>query len=328
SSTSTSAKLYKWASADGEFRRQVSSFRDSVSEGGRFAPEKDRYHLYISHACPWAHRTVLVRNLKGLEDVIGLSVVDYLMTPDGWHFSTEEETPGSIPDSVNNAKFIREIYFKANPEYSGRFTVPVLWDKKEQTIVNNESSEIIRIFNSGFNSLLVVPFFRPELDFYPSALAKEIDALNEWVYDQINNGVYKTGFATTQAAYDKNVEILFQGLDKVEAHLVEGNRVWLVGNQFTEADIRLFTTIVRFDPVYHTHFKCNKKTISHDYPHILKWLRRVYQLPKVRETVNLEHIKKHYFMSHIQINPTKVVPAWNGPNLDIPVIEESIAPLN
>ncbi|ORY23324.1 hypothetical protein BCR33DRAFT_810740 [Rhizoclosmatium globosum] len=254
------AKLYKWASPDGEFRRQVSSFRDTVSKTGRFQPEAGRYHLYISHACPWAHRTHLVRNLKGLEHVIGLSVVDYLMTPEGWHFSTPEETPGCIPDDVNNAKYIKEIYFKANAEYSGRFTVPVLWDKKEQTIVNNESSEIIRMLNFEFN------------DF--------------WIYDQINNGVYKSGFATTQEAYEKNVEILFEGLDRVELRLKESDPS---GFRYP-----FVTTIVRFDPVYHGHFKCNKKTISHDYPYLLKWLRRVSQISKVKETINLEHIKKHY----------------------------------
>ncbi|KAJ3292443.1 S-glutathionyl-(chloro)hydroquinone reductase [Rhizoclosmatium sp. JEL0117] len=311
------AKLYKWASPDGEFRRQVSSFRDTVSKTGRFQPEAGRYHLYISHACPWAHRTHLVRNLKGLEHVIGLSVVDYLMTPEGWHFSTPEETPGCIPDDVNNAKYIKEIYFKANAEYSGRFTVPVLWDKKEQTIVNNESSEIIRMLNSEFNDFAT----NPSLDLYPTAHAAEIDSINSWIYDQINNGVYKSGFATTQEAYEKNVEILFEGLDRVELRLKESDSKWLVGEQLTEADIRLFTTIVRFDPVYHGHFKCNKKTISHDYPYLLKWLRRVYQISKVKETINLEHIKKHYYMSHIQINPSKVVPVWNGPVLDSPIIE-------
>ncbi|KAJ3075382.1 S-glutathionyl-(chloro)hydroquinone reductase [Podochytrium sp. JEL0797] len=311
------AKLYKWASPDGEFRRQVSSFRDSVAQTGRFTPSKDRYHLYISLACPWAHRALLVRNLKGLQDVIGLSVVDHHMTPNGWHFSTPEETAGCIPDTVNNAKFIKEIYFKANAEYSGRFTVPVLWDKQENTIVNNESSEIIRMLNSSFNDFAK----NPGLNFYPASLAAEIDSVNEWVYDEINNGVYKSGFATSQEAYEKNVEILFNALDRVEARLKDGDRKWLVGDQLTEADIRLFTTIVRFDPVYHGHFKCNKKAISFDYPAILKWLRRVAQVSGVRETVNLEHIKKHYYMSHIQINPTKVVPVWNGPVLDSPVIE-------
>ncbi|KAI8618626.1 glutathione S-transferase omega-like 2 [Chytriomyces sp. MP71] len=304
------APLYKWAGADGEFRRQVSSFRDNVSAEGRFKPESGRYHLYISLACPWAHRTLIVRKLKGLESHIGLSVVDYIMTKDGWHFSTAEETPGCIPDTVNHAKFIREVYFKANSEYSGRFTVPVLWDTKEQTIVNNESSEIIRIFNKEFNNLSS----KPELDLYPESLKVEIDAANEWVYDQINNGVYKSGFATTQDAYERNVQILFSGLDRVESILKTQD--YLVGNQLTEADIRLFTTIVRFDPVYHGHFKCNLKTITHDYPAILRWLRTVYQIPGVKETVDFQHIKAHYYMSHLQINPNQIVPLWNGPDLD------------
>ncbi|KAJ3344831.1 S-glutathionyl-(chloro)hydroquinone reductase, partial [Entophlyctis luteolus] len=255
-----------WASADGEFRRQISSFRSFIGANGPFVAERGRYHLYISLACPWAHRTLIVRNLKGLEDVIGLSVVDYHMTKDGWHFSTPETTPGCIADSVkyinSHASFIKDIYFKANKDYVGRFTVPVLWDKKEQTIVNNESSEILRMFNSEFNSFSD----KPELDLYPVHLRDEIDAINSWIYDQINNGVYKTGFATTQEAYEKNCKILFDGLDRVEAHLADGNKRYLVGDQLTEADIRLFTTVVRFDPVYHGHFKCNLKTITHDYP--------------------------------------------------------------
>ncbi|KAJ3218185.1 hypothetical protein HDU67_006447 [Dinochytrium kinnereticum] len=261
---------------------------------------------------PWAHRTLIFRDLKGLQDVISLSVVDYLMTKDGWHFSSPEETPGAIPDTVNGAKFIREVYFKANPNYSGRFTVPVLWDKKTETIVNNESSEIIRMFNTGFNEFAM----NPALDFYPKDLASQIDEVNAWVYDQINNGVYKSGFATTQDAYLKNVEILFDGLDRVEK-MLEG-KTWLVGDRITEADIRLFTTIVRFDPVYHTHFKCNKKTISDNYPNILRWTRQIYQIPGVAPTVDMTHIKRHYYMSHLQINPYQIVPVWNGPVLDEP----------
>ncbi|KAJ3191864.1 S-glutathionyl-(chloro)hydroquinone reductase [Irineochytrium annulatum] len=302
-SSKCSAPIYKWADKkDGEFRRQVSSFRSMIGSA-EFPAEKDRYHLYISLACPWAHRTLIVRNLKGLEGVIGLSIVDPLMTKDGWHFSSPEETPGAIPDDVNGAKYIRELYFKAEKDFSGRFTVPVLWDKKTQTIVNNESSEIIR------SNL-------PNLDLYPAALRGEIDEVNKWVYDEVNNGVYKTGFATTQEAYNKNVDILFNGLDKVEK-LLEG-KTWLVGDRFTEADVRLFTTIVRFDPVYHGHFKCNKGTISHSFPNILRWLRHVYQIPKVAETVNIQHIKTHYYKSHIQINPYGIVGAWNGPVLDEP----------
>ncbi|KAJ3138505.1 S-glutathionyl-(chloro)hydroquinone reductase [Physocladia obscura] len=287
---------------------------------------------------PWAHRTLIVRNLKGLEDVIGLSVVDHHMTKEGWHFSEPETTPGAILDTVkcviyvfgSHAAFIKEIYYKANKDFVGRFTVPVLWDKKEQTIVNNESSEIIRMFNSEFNALWKIISLenssdKPELDFYPMPLRPEIDAINEWIYDQINNGVYKSGFATTQEAYEKNVKILFQALDRVETHLTTGNKHYLIGNQLTEADIRLFTTIVRFDPVYHGHFKCNIKTISHDYPHILKWLRRIYQTPKIADTVNLTHIKAHYYVSHLNINPTAIIGIWNGPVLDFPIIAEEDA---
>ncbi|KAI8829808.1 glutathione S-transferase [Chytriomyces cf. hyalinus JEL632] len=309
--TDATAKLYKWAGADGEFKRQVSSFRETIAPGTRFAPESGRYHLYVSLACPWAHRTLIVRALKGLESHIGVSVVDYLMTKDGWHFSSAEQTPGCIPDNLNNAKYIKEIYFKANPEYSGRFTVPVLWDTKEQTIVNNESSEIIRILNKEFNQFSS----NPELDLYPTATAANIDATNEWIYDQINNGVYKSGFATTQETYARNVAILFEGLDRVEAILAKNT--YLVDNKFTEADVRLFTTIVRFDPVYHGHFKCNLRTISHDYPAILRWARRIYQMRGIKESVDMVHIKRHYYMSHIQINPTQVVPLWNGPDLEV-----------
>ncbi|KAJ3332873.1 S-glutathionyl-(chloro)hydroquinone reductase [Blyttiomyces sp. JEL0837] len=312
------APMYKWADQkDGEFRRQVSSFRDSIGSP-RFPAEPNRYHLYISLACPWAHRTLIVRALKGLENVIGLSVVDYLMTKDGWHFSTAEETPGAIPDSVNGAKFIKEIYFKAESNYSGRFTVPVLWDKKEQTIVNNESSEIIRMLNTEFNQWSS----HPKLNLYPTDLAPEIDSINSWIYDEINNGVYKSGFATTQEAYSKNVKILFDALERVEKHL-EGKE-WLVGGKFTEADVRLFTTIVRFDPVYHGHFKCNLGTISHSFPNMLTWLRRVYQIPGIAGTVDMTHIKRHYYMSHIQINPTQVVPLWNGPVLDEPKVPSNV----
>ncbi|KAL0135806.1 glutathione S-transferase [Mucor lusitanicus] len=322
-STTTSAAsdekpaILKWASKDGEFRRQQSTFRDTIEadSNAKFAAEPDRYHLYISWACPWAHRTALVRQLKGLDKLIGLSVVDYLMLDKGWKFSTAEECPGAIPDTVNNAQHIRDIYFKVNPDYEGRFTVPVLWDKKLETIVNNESSEIIRMFNTAFNQYLDKE--HAERNYYPESLRKEIDENNEWIYDTINNGVYKSGFATTQAAYEKNVYPLFKSLDRVEK-MLEGKK-FLIQDTFTEADIRLFTTIVRFDPVYFGHFKCNIGSIEHNYPNILKWARRIYQMPGVKETVNMDHIKGHYYMSHRQINPTQVVPVGNGPDLDVPV---------
>ncbi|KXN74670.1 glutathione S-transferase omega-like 2 [Conidiobolus coronatus NRRL 28638] len=312
-----STNILQWASKDGEFKRQVSSFRDFVSTeaDAKFQPESNRYHLYISLACPWAHRTLIVLKLKRLDKHINVSVVDYLMQDKGWKFSTAEETPGSIPDTVNNAQYIREVYFKAEPEYNARFTVPVLWDKKLNTIVNNESSEIIRMFNNAFDSIL--PKEVQGVDFYPQELRSEIDQINEWIYNDINNGVYKSGFATTQEAYENNVYPLFKSLDRVEDILSKNK--YLVGGKLTEADIRLWTTIVRFDPVYHGHFKCNLKSITHDYPHILNWARRIYQLPNIAETVNMEHIKKHYYMSHKQINPTQVVPISNGPDLTAPV---------
>ncbi|KAI8068684.1 putative glutathione S-transferase [Gongronella butleri] len=316
--TTEQPKILKWASAkDGEFRRQVSTFRDEVSAdpNAKFAAEAGRYHLYISHACPWAHRAATVRVLKGLEPIIGLSVVDFILGENGWKFSTDEECPGAIPDTVNNAKFIRELYFKANPDYEGRFTVPVLWDKKHNTIVNNESSEIIRMFNTAFNAL--VPDDKKALNLYPEALQKEIDDWNTPIYDNINNGVYKSGFATTQEAYENHVYNIFSWYDKIEAHLAKHK--YLVADQLTEADIRLWTTTIRFDPVYHGHFKCNIKSIEKDYPNTLKWARRIYQMPGVASTVHLDHIKKHYYMSHRQINPTGIVPAGNGPDLSVKV---------
>ncbi|KAI8824470.1 glutathione S-transferase [Fimicolochytrium jonesii] len=313
------ASIFKWASKDGEFRRQVSSFRDVVSTeaDAKFKAEPGRYHLYVSWACPWAHRAIIVRALKGLQDVIGLSAVHYLLQDKGWRFDHPgESTPGVINDNVNGAEYLRDIYFKAEPNYEGRFTVPVLWDKKTQTIVNNESSEIIRFLNTAFDEWSSAP----GVSYYPENLRKEIDDLNGWIYDEINNGVYKAGFATTQEAYEKNYKLVFQGLDKVENILAK--KEWLVGETFTEADIRLFTTIVRFDPVYHTHFKCTGGTIAHSYPNILRWTRQFYQLPKIAETVNMEHIKNHYYMSHIQINPTRVVPVWNGPDLTVPYAQK------
>lgn len=315
-STNTSAdqpKILQWASKDGEFRRQVSSFRNWISTdpNAKFQAEKGRYHLYVSLACPWAHRTLIVRALKGLEDSISVSVVHYLMGEQGWKFADPNECPGAIPDDVNGAKLIREVYFKAEEGYQGRFTVPVLWDKKNGTIVNNESSEIIRMLNSSFDEFSSAP----GTTYYPDDLREEIDAVNEWVYNDINNGVYKAGFATSQDAYERAATQLFKSLDRVEDIL--SRNAFLVGNRFTEADIRLFTTIVRFDPVYHGHFKCNLKSMTHNYPSILRWARRVYQMPKVAETVNMEHIKKHYYMSHVQINPTQVVPLYNGPDLSL-----------
>ncbi|KAF9942674.1 S-glutathionyl-(chloro)hydroquinone reductase [Mortierella antarctica] len=311
-STSSQPAILKWANdKTGEFKRQVSTFRESIVDqpGAQFTPEAGRYHLYVSLACPWAHRTLLVRALKGLEDIISVDVVHWHMQENGWPFKDGYE------DSLYGSKFIRDIYFKAQPDYSGRFTVPVLWDKKTQTIVNNESSEIIRMLNTAFDK--IVPE-KAGVNFYPDHLKADIDATNEWIYDTVNNGVYKSGFATSQEAYDNNVYPLFKSLDRIEDILSKSD--YLVGNTLTEADLRLWTTIVRFDPVYHGHFKCNIKGIEKDYPNILKWTRRIYQMPKVAETVNMEHIKNHYYKSHLQINPTAVTPAGNGPNLAEPKI--------
>ncbi|KAG0335599.1 S-glutathionyl-(chloro)hydroquinone reductase [Podila horticola] len=304
--------ILKWANdKTGEFKRQVSTFRDAIVDepGAKFPPEAGRYHLYVSLACPWAHRTLVVRALKGLEDIISVDIVHWHLQANSWPFQD------GYKDSLYGAEYIKDIYLKAQPDYAGRFTVPVLWDKKTQTIVNNESSEVIRMLNTAFDKLV------PEkagLNFYPEKLRGEIDAVNEWVYDTINNGVYKSGFATTQAAYENHVYPLFNSLDRVEEILSKSD--YLVGNTLTEADIRLWTTIIRFDPVYHGHFKCNIKSIEKDYPNILKHARRIYQLPKVAETVDMYHIKHHYYASHLQINPTGIVPAGTGPNLAEPKV--------
>ncbi|CAH2354637.1 glutathione S-transferase omega-like 2 [[Candida] railenensis] len=325
----------KWAQPTGEFKRQVSSFRDFVSAkpGAKFAAEAGRYHLYVSLACPWAHRTLIARVLKGLTQIISVSVVHWHLDQNGWRFINDEElaeakkgsTEYGTVDHVNSFKRLKEVYFKADPDYSGRFTVPVLWDKKLETIVSNESSEILRMLNSEFNELL--PKQYSEIDLYPSKLQAEIDELNGWVYDNVNNGVYKTGFATKQEVYDKEVVNVFKHLDKLEDLLKknytegsgkdsEKNYQFLLGNQLTEADVRLYTTIVRFDPVYHQHFKCNIRMIRHDYPHLDKWLRTLYwKISGFKETTDFEHIKYHYTKSHIQINPLSITPLGPLPNI-------------
>jgi len=297
--------ILQWANKDGAFVRTVSSFRNFIKKGTQFEPEAGRYHLYISYACPWAHRTLIVRKIKGLEKVIGLSVVDYLMADKGWKFSTDEETPGCIPDTLHNSSHLRDLYFRANPNFEGRFTVPVLWDKKLNTIVNNESSEIIRMLNSEFNDLS-----GNSLNLIPESLLDRIDETNAWVYDTLNNGVYKAGFATSQFEYEKNAALVHESQKRVEAIL--GQQNFICGDVLTEADIRLFTTMIRFDPVYFGHFKCNLLAVR-DCPHTVAWLQRMVAYPGIKETINMEHIKKHYYMSHKQINPTQVVPLSNGP---------------
>jgi glutathionyl-hydroquinone reductase len=306
-----STQWYDTKKTGGKFERSKAGFRNWITPDGSagpsgesgFAAEAGRYHLYVSLACPWAHRTLIFRTLKNLDSLIDVSVTDAKMPDEtGWFFSGEN---GSTPDTVNNKTKLWEIYALADPHYTGRVTVPVLWDKKQNTIVSNESSEIIRMFNSAFNALT-----GNEDDYYPQALRDKIDAVNARVYDDINNGVYKAGFATTQDAYDEAVAKLFDALDWVEALL--GESAYLTGDTVTEADWRLFTTLVRFDAVYVGHFKCNKRRIA-DYPNLSQYLQALYHTPGVAETVNLHHIRTHYYWSHITINPTRIIPI--GPDL-------------
>ena len=291
---------------NGEFKRQNSVFRNSIEnkEGAKHPAVKDRYHLYVSYACPWAHRTLIVRALKGLEDIIPVSIVSPRMMENGWSFI--DEYPDMITDSVNSANFIRDLYIKADPNVNGKATVPVLWDKVEETIVSNESSEIIRFLNSEFNELT-----GNDLDLYPEELRSEIDELNEYIYPNINNGVYRSGFATTQEAYEKAFKELFTALDKIDARLEA--KEYLVGDRLTEADVRLFTTLVRFDLVYYSHFKCNLKMLK-EYPNLQRYTKALYNHELIKPTVNLDHIKTHYYYSQRSINPTGVVPL--GPELE------------
>ncbi|KAK9461971.1 glutathione S-transferase [Lipomyces oligophaga] len=306
--------ILAWASKDGEFRRKPSVFRNSVARGTEYEPDKGRYHLFISWACPWAHRTAIVRELKGLQDVISMSAVDWLLGPMGWKFSSPEETPGANEDPFYNFEFIRQYYFKVNPDYEGRFTVPVLWDTKTESIVNNESSEIIRMFNEEFDDFIDEKY--RGITYYPENLRVEIDELNEWVYDTVNNGVYKSGFATTQTAYETHCIKLFKSLDRLEEILGKSSGPFLFGDTLTEADIRLYTTIIRFDPVYVQHFKCNLGTIRADYPNLHTWVRHLYwDYPAFKNTTNFEHIKKHYTKSHKQINPFSITPIGPAGNI-------------
>lgn len=296
---------YETAATVGEFVRPGSQFRGWVSADGAsgFRAEPDRYHLYVSLACPWAHRTLILRRLKRLEGAIGLSIVDPVMGEGGWRFSSG---PGCIPDTVNGREYLREIYTLAKSDYSGRVTVPVLWDRQTRTIVNNESSEIIRMLNGEFNAFTSV-----ESDFFPESMRAEIDAVNAFVYERINNGVYRCGFAGRQSAYERAFDSLFDALDAIERRL--GTQRYLVGEVLTEADWRLFTTLVRFDAVYYVHFKCNLRRIT-EYPNLSNYLRELYQVPGIAETVDLGHIKRHYYLSHRHLNPAGIVA--KGPALD------------
>lgn len=290
---------------EGEFKRMESTFRHWITADGRsdFAAEANRYHLYVSNACPWAHRTVIFRKLKKLEQIIGLSVVEADMFDEGWTFKKE----GQYCDELYGYRYMHEIYTRANTEFTGQITVPVLWDKKLNTIVNNESSEIIRMLNSEFNE-----FTEVKKDFYPAHLRDEIERINQPIYDNINNGVYRCGFATSQVAYEKAFDRLFNELENVEKILAKQR--YLAGSDITEADWRLFTTLIRFDAVYVGHFKCNLKRIT-DYPNLSNYLRELYQIEDIAETVDFEYIKRHYYFSHSSVNPTQLVP--KGPELNV-----------
>jgi len=302
---------YDTESTGGRFVRKLPQFRSWITADGSAGPtggagfnaEAGRYHLYVSHACPWAHRTLIFRSLKGLEEMISVSVVHWFMADKGWTFQAGE---GVVPDTINNAEFVHQIYTAAMSDYSGRVTVPVLWDKKNNTIVSNESPEIIRMFNSAFDNVGAKAG-----DYYPQALRAEIDSLNERIYESVNNGVYKCGFATTQEAYEEALHPLFDTLDWLDKRL--STQRYLTGNTITEADWRLFTTLVRFDPVYVGHFKCNIRRIA-DYENLSEYVRDLYQQPGIAETVNMQHIKQHYYASHESVNPSRVVPV--GPEID------------
>ncbi len=306
-------RWYDTKSTGGRFERQPSKFRNWITEDGSPGPSGEggfpaasgRYHLYVSYACPWAHRALIFRSLKGLDPHIGVSAVHPFMGKDGWTFATDYE--GATGDRLFGHDFLREVYLRAEPRMTGRVTVPVLWDTERGTIVSNESAEIIRMFNSAFDAIT-----GNTADYYPEPLRAEIDAVNERVYHTVNNGVYKSGFATTQDAYEEAVTALFETLDWLEERLT--TRRYLAGERLTEADWRLFTTLVRFDPVYVGHFKCNIRRID-DYPALSGYLRELFQMPGIADTVRLDHIKDHYYGSHETINPTRIVPV--GPKLDL-----------
>jgi len=302
---------YDTKASQGRFVRSESQFRNWVTADGSAGPtgkagfraESNRYHLYVSFACPWAHRTLIFRKLKGLEPLIAISAVNTYMGKEGWTF---DAGPGVIPDTINGTQRLYELYTLADPKYSGRSTIPVLWDKKQRTIVSNESADIIRMFNSAFDEV-----GGNSNDFYPAPLRAEIDELNSVIYPNVNNGVYRTGFATTQEAYEEAFTTLFETLDVLDRKLA--TRRYLTGARITEADWRLFTTLVRFDPVYFAHFKCNQRRIV-DYPNLWGYARDLYQTPGVAETVHVDYIKMHYYGSHANINPSGIIPL--GPAID------------
>ncbi|WP_409311322.1 glutathione S-transferase family protein [Pectobacterium sp. B1J-3] len=307
---------YETKSTGGHFKRSESRFRNWVTADGQpgstgtsgFQAESGRYHLYVSLACPWAHRALLMRQLKGLENHIAISIVHPLMLDQGWTFGID--FPGATGDSLYQHEFLYQLYLHAEPDYSGRVTVPVLWDTEQHTIVSNESADIIRMFNSAFDQIGAKAG-----DYYPLALRSQIDELNRWIYDDVNNGVYKSGFATSQSAYDEAATKVFDALNRLEAILSQQR--YLTGSQLTEADLRLWTTLIRFDPVYHTHFKCDKYRLS-DYPNLFGFLRDIYQMPSIADTVNMAHIRHHYYRSHGTINPHGIISLGPEQNLTAP----------
>lgn len=299
---------YNTEDNDGKFIREDAQFRDWISKDGKFQPEAGRYHLYVCLACPWASRCLMMRKLKGLEEIISLSVVNPVMLEHGWTF---EDGPGVIADPIIDADYMHEIYTHVDPTYSGRVTVPVLYDKKTDTIVNNESSDIIRMMNTAFDEIGATPG-----DYYPADLRDEIDDINDYVYDHVNNGVYKAGFATEQQIYEKEAQNVDDALAKLNDRLEHQD--YLVGDQLTEADIRLFTTLIRFEHVYFGHFKCNLHHLT-EYPHLWEYTKRIYNYENLADTVDFNHIQTHYYKSHTMINPNQIIPA--GPDLDLSVSE-------
>jgi len=299
---------YNTEDNEGKFIREDAQFRDWISKDGKFQPEAGRYHLYVCLACPWASRCLMMRKLKGLEEIISLSVVNPVMLEHGWTF---EDGPGVIADPIIDADYMHEIYTHVDPTYSGRVTVPVLYDKKTDTIVNNESSDIIRMMNTAFDEIGATPG-----DYYPADLRDEIDDINDYVYDHVNNGVYKAGFATEQQVYEKEAQNVDDALAKLNDRLEHQD--YLVGDQLTEADIRLFTTLIRFEHVYFGHFKCNLHHLT-EYPHLWEYTKRIYNYENLADTVDFNHIQTHYYKSHTMINPNQIISA--GPDLDLSVSE-------
>ena len=299
----------------GRFVRQPSAFREVIAPGSGHPPEPGRYHLYVSLACPWAHRVVIARHLKRLDDAVGMTVVDPIRDERGWAFW---DGRGHSKDPVNGFGYLSEAYAATDPAWRGRVTVPVLWDRVSGSIVNNESEDILRMLDSAFGPLArATPVLRP------ADIAAEIDGVNEMIYEKLNNGVYRAGFASSQAAYEEAAADVSQGLAFAEG-VLDRHR-WLAGNRFTEADIRLFTTLVRFDPVYHTHFKCNARLVA-DSPALLGFMRDVAQIPGVMGTIDMDHIKRHYYLTHRVLNPTGIVPSSDGPDLAQPAGRDHLGP--